>query len=378
MDPAIALLRDLVAIDSVNPSLVPGARGEADIARRVAEECRAGGLDVTVTDVAPGRPNVVAVLDGPRPGRTLMFCGHLDTVGVAGMAAPFDPVIRDGRLYGRGAQDMKSGVAAMVSAARLLAESGRWTYGRLIVAAVADEEHASIGADALVTTHGADAAVITEPTDLDIAVAHKGFQWIEVETRGRAAHGSRPRDGRDAIIRMGRVLGRLESLDRRLQARPPDPLLGAGSVHASIVGGGRELSSYPDRCVLQLERRTLPGEPADEALREARAILDACRVEDPEFDGEARALFGRDGYAIDDASPLPGALAQAAASAGCAPKRVGMTFWSDAAILGAAGIPTVLFGPGGAGLHSTEEYVTLRDVIVCRDALVHLARAFTG
>jgi acetylornithine deacetylase len=273
---------------------------------------------------------------------------------------------------------MKSGVAAMVSAARLLAESGRWTYGRLIVAAVVDEEHASIGADALAAAHRADAAVITEPTDLDIAVAHKGFQWIEVATRGRAAHGSRPRDGRDAIIRMGRVLGRLESLDRRLQSRAPDPLLGTGSVHASIVNGGRELSSYPDGCVLQLERRTLPGEPADTAVCEVQAILDACRAEDPEFQGEARPLFGRDGYAIDAASTLPDALARAAAAAGCAPKRVGMTFWSDAAILGAAGIPTVLFGPGGAGLHSTEEYVLIDDVVACRNALVELARAFTG
>jgi acetylornithine deacetylase len=377
MDPAIALLRDLVAIDSVNPSLVPGARGEGDAARRVAEECRAAGLDVTVTDVAPGRPNVVAVLEGRAPGRTLMFCGHLDTVGVAGMTAPFEPVTRDGCLYGRGAQDMKSGVAAMVSAARLLAESGRWTYGRLIVAAVVDEEHASIGADALVAQHRADAAVITEPTDLDIAVAHKGFQWIEVETRGRAAHGSRPRDGRDAIVRMGRVLGRLESLDRALQARPAHDLLGTGSVHASLVAGGRELSSYPDRCTLQLERRTLPGEPADAALTEVQAILDGCRAEDDEFEGTARALFGRGGYAIDPSSPLPDALAAAAATAGCAPKRVGMTFWSDAAILGAAGIPTVLFGPGGAGLHSTEEYVRLADVVTCRDALIHLAREFT-
>lgn len=266
----------------------------------------------------------------------------------------------------------------MINAARVIAEGGGLRRGRLVVAAVVDEEHASIGADALVAEHRADAAVITEPTDLDIAVAHKGFQWIEVETRGRAAHGSRPRDGRDAIVRMGRVLGRLESLDRQLQARPPHNLLGTGSVHASLVTGGRELSSYPDRCVLQLERRTLPGEPADAAVRELQEILDGCRAEDREFEASAHALFGRDGYAIDSSSPLPDALARAATSAGCAPKRVGVTFWSDAAILGAAGIPTVLFGPGGAGLHSTEEYVNLPDVIICRDTLVALARAFVG
>ena len=218
-DPAIALLHDLVAIDSVNPSLVPGARGEAEIARRIAAECAAIGLTVDVTEVAPGRPNVVAVLEGRAPGPSLMFCGHTDTVGVSGMNRPFEPVVRDGRLYGRGSQDMKGGVAAMIGAVRVLAESGGLSSGRVIVAAVVDEEHASLGAEALVASWRADAAVVTEPTDLDVAVAHKGFQWVEVQTRGRAAHGSRPRDGRDAILRMGRVLQRLESLDRTLQSR---------------------------------------------------------------------------------------------------------------------------------------------------------------
>src|SRR5688572_21035501 len=196
------LLGDLVAIDSVNPSLVPGAAGELAIARRLAEEMRSLGLEVHVTEVAPGRPNVVGVLQGRAPGRSLMFCGHTDTVGIAGMARPFEPDVRNGRLYGRGSQDMKGGVAAMVGAARHLVEAGGLEAGRLIVAAVVDEEHASLGAEALVSTWRADAAVVTEPTGLDVAVAHKGFQWVAVETRGRAAHGSRPLEGRDAILRM--------------------------------------------------------------------------------------------------------------------------------------------------------------------------------
>ncbi len=166
------------------------------------------------------------MLEGRAPGRSLMFCGHTDTVGVSGMTRPFAPEIRDGRLYGRGAQDMKGGVAAMIGAVRRIVESGGLARGRVIVAAVVDEEHASIGADALVSTWRADAAVVTEPTGLDVAVAHKGFQWIALETRGRAAHGSRPLEGRDAILRMGRVLARLESLDRRLQQGPSHPLLG--------------------------------------------------------------------------------------------------------------------------------------------------------
>jgi len=375
-DPAIALLRDLVAIDSVNPSLSPRARGEADVARRIAGEFESIGLHVEIADAAPGRPNVVGVLDGRAPGRSLMFCGHTDTVGVSGMRQPFTPEIRDGRLYGRGAQDMKGGVAAMIGAVRRIVESGGLAQGRVMVAAVVDEEHASIGAEALVTKWRADAAVVTEPTGLDVAVAHKGFQWIALETHGRAAHGSRPRDGRDAILRMGRVLSRLESLDRRLQGGPAHPLLGTGSLHASLIEGGHELSSYPARAALQYERRTLPGEPSDIARVEADALLAELRREDPEFEAEARLVFGRDAYEIDPDSQLTALLTDAARAAGCGASIAGMTFWTDAAILGAAGIPSVLFGPGGAGLHSLEEYVIVDDVCRCRDALAALARAW--
>ena len=221
-DPVISLLRDLVAIDSVNPSLVPGAAGEAQVANAVAAHLQRLGLDVHLQEVAPGRPNVIGVLEGVERGRSLMLCGHLDTVGVAGMQAPFDPVERDGRLYGRGSQDMKAGVAAMIDAVRLARERG-FRKGRLVIAAVVDEEYASIGADALVSQWKADGAIVTEPTDLQVGVGHKGFAWATIETRGRAAHGSRPTDGRDAIVRMGRVLNRLERLDARLQARPPAP-----------------------------------------------------------------------------------------------------------------------------------------------------------
>jgi acetylornithine deacetylase len=377
-DPAVRLLRDLVAIDSVNPLLVPGAAGELGVARRVAEELRAIGLTVEVVDAVPGRPNVVGTLPGRAPGRHLMFCGHTDTVGVAGMTRPFEPEVRDGRLYGRGAQDMKGGVAAMIGAARAIVEGGGLAAGRLTVAAVVDEEHSSLGADALVVTHRADAAVVTEPTGLDVAVAHKGFQWVTVETRGRAAHGSRPRDGRDAILRMGRVLTGLEALDRQLQAGRSHPLLGTASLHASLIHGGRELSSYPDRAWLEFERRTLPGESATAAYAEVSAILEVLRAGDAEFDAEAKGLFGRDAYEVDPDASIPADLTRAATSVGITTARVGMTFWTDAAILGGAGIPTVLFGPGGAGLHSTEEYVIVEDVCRCRDVLVALARGFTS
>jgi acetylornithine deacetylase len=374
MDPAVRLLKYLVAIDSVNPSLVPGAKGEAAIADAIARHLRAIGLDVELQDAAPGRPNVIGVLEGRGRGRSLMLCGHIDTVGVEGMTAPFDPIERDGRIYGRGSQDMKGGVAAMIDAARQIAEEGL-AAGRLIVAAVVDEEYASLGADALVTRWRADAAVVTEPTDLRIAVGHKGFAWFEIETRGRAAHGSRPLDGRDAIMRMGRVLHALERLDRDLQARPPHPLMGTASLHASLIEGGRELSSYPDRCVLKLERRTITGESDGEVRAELEGILSTLRREDAEFEASLTPLFSRPSYEVPATHPLPVTLQRVSG-----PQResepIGMSFWTDAAVLGSAGIPSVLFGPGGAGLHSTEEYVHVRDVLRCRDALAALARAW--
>jgi acetylornithine deacetylase len=373
MDPAVRLLRELVAIDSVNPSLVPGAAGEGAIAEAIARQLRGIGLDVEIQEAAPGRPNVIGVLEGRGRGQSLMLCGHIDTVGVEGMTAPFDPVERDGRLYGRGSQDMKGGVAAMIDAARVIASEGL-SAGRLIIAAVVDEEYASIGADALVTRWRADAAVVTEPTDLRIAIGHKGFAWFEIETRGRAAHGSRPLDGRDAIMRMGRVLHALERLNKRLQAATPHPLMGTASLHASLIEGGRELSSYPDRCALKLERRTISGESAADVRSQFEGILASLRRQDPEFEASLTELFARPSYEIAAHHQLPIMLQRVLADD--ASDLIGMSFWTDAAVLGAAGIPSVLFGPGGAGLHSTEEYVHVRDVLRCRDALAALARAW--
>jgi acetylornithine deacetylase len=376
MDSTLALLRDLVAINSINPSLVPGGAGERDAAGRFADDLRDAGLDVQVVEVADGRPNVIGIVEGRQPGRTLMLCGHLDTVGVAGMDAPFTPVERDGRLYGRGAQDMKGGLAALAGAARILAGPSRLERGRVIVAGVIDEEHASLGAQALVRQWRADGAIVAEPTGLEIAIAHKGFVLMEVETRGRAAHGSRPDEGRDAILRMGRVLGSLEALDRELQSRPAQPLVGTASLHASMIDGGREWSTYPDACRLKLERRTVAGETPDAVLREITTILDVLREADPEFDASASHELSRAAYAIDERAELPQLLTASARTAGLSGKMTGMTYWTDAAILGESGIPSVLFGPGGDGLHGQQEYVNVADVLTCRDVIADLARRF--
>jgi acetylornithine deacetylase len=366
MDSSIALLRDLVATPSVNPSLVAGGAGEAAIASLVADHLRQSGFAVEVDEVARGRPNVVGIAEGREPGPTLLLCGHTDTVGVDGMGEPFDPVIRDGRLYGRGAQDMKGGLAAMMAAADAVVRRAALARGRLIVAAVVDEEYASIGADRVAAAYRADAALIAEPTDMALGIAHKGFSCAEVTMHGRAAHGSRPREGRDAILRMGRLLGALERFDRDLQGRKPHALLGTGSLHASAIHGGGELSSYPARCVLQLERRTLPDEPTDAALREVDEMIRALRAGDPEIEAETRLLLARPAYGIAENSRVVSGVLRAAREVGVDAPRVGLTFWTDAAIFGAAGTPTVIFGPRGEGLHGVEEYVQIDDVIACQ------------
>lgn len=376
MDPVLTFLRELVSINSVNPSLVPGAVGESVIAKAIAREMQAAGLAVEITEVAPNRPNVVGVVRGRRPGSRLMYCGHMDTVGVDGMRDPFTPTERDGRLFGRGAQDMKGGIVAMIDAARTVVATGGLSAGQLIVAAVVDEEHESLGAEALVTRWRADAAVVTEPTDLAVAVAHKGFEWAEVTVEGRAAHGSRPAEGRDAILMMGRVLAELEELNVNFQRGVAHPLLGSPSLHASLIAGGRELSSYPDRCTLRMERRTVPGEAPRVALLEVEQILERLREQDDDFRASSRWLFGRQPYELRPGNRLPDALQAALGRLGRQTARVGVTFWTDAAILGEAGIPTVIFGPGGAGLHGSEEFVRLDEVIACRDALVELARTY--
>ncbi len=375
MDP-LPLLKALVATNSVNPSLVPGAPGEAAVAEVARAAMAAAGLDVVLQDAAPGRPNVIGVLEGRQPGPTVMFCGHLDTVGVEGMTDPFVPRVERGRLYGRGSQDMKGGVAAMIAAAGTLAR--HWTAGRLVVAAVVDEEHMSLGAEALVREWRADMAIVTEPTDLQVAIGHKGFAWIEVVTAGRAAHGSRPDEGRDAIARMGRVLAALEARDRDLRATLPVAFQGTGSLHASIISGGRELSSYPDRCTLVYERRTVTGEDERVVDAEIRAIVARLVAADPEFEASVRVTGHRPPYCLDASHPLARALGDAVTRVGRAGDPVGMSFWTDAAVLGGAGIPALLFGPGGAGLHGATEYVNLDDVYLCRDILVDAVGRLTA
>src|SRR4051812_9471182 len=289
------LLSSLVAIDSVNPSLVPGGAGEAQIAGFVESWSREAGLVCERLEETPGRPTVLVRAPGAGDGGTLLLCAHTDTVGVEGMDAPHRPRVDGDRLYGRGAYDMKAGLAAALVAAR---EAGRrGLAGDVVVACVADEEHASIGVHEALRHVRADAAIVTEPTELELVIAHKGFVWSEIEVTGRAAHGSRPHLGVDAIVKMGAVLEGLGALDRSLGARV-HPRLGRGSVHASLIEGGAELSSYPARCTLRLERRTLPSESAEQVEGELAALLERCTAADPELAAAQRTLLVREPFEI--------------------------------------------------------------------------------
>lgn len=355
------LASELVRVDSVNPGLVEGGAGEGEIARLVAAWLADAGLEVEVEEVAPGRPNVVGIARGSGGGASLVLNAHMDTVGVVGMERPFEPAIANGRLYGRGAYDMKAALAAIMLAGADAARAG--LRGDVVVTAVCDEELGSIGTARVAERHRADAAIVAEPTGLRVAVAHRGFVAFEIETAGRAAHGSMPELGIDAIVRMGHVLVRMEALDRALRAVPAHPLLGSGSIHASLVEGGQELSSYPERCVLTGERRTVPGESVFDVEEELRALLG-------ELDGETRTLLAREPFEAPAESPIAELVRRHAGD----PEVVGAPFWTDAALLGAAGIPTVLFGPSGEGAHAVEEWVDLASAERCAEVYAAVAR----
>jgi acetylornithine deacetylase len=364
-----ALLSELVCMDSVNPDLVPGARGEAVIADFVAGWLRAAGLEVRVEDTSrKARPNVVAVARGTGGGRSLMLNAHMDTVGVAGMADPFRPVIRDGRLYGRGAMDTKAALAAFMSAAA--AAAGRGLRGDVIFTGVVDEEYASAGTDAVVGKWKADAAIVGEPSGLEIVTLHKGFAWFEIETEGVAAHGSLPGVGVDAIAKMGKVLAGIDAMAARLKSGPGHTILGPGSLHASLIKGGQELSSYPASCTVGIERRTIPGEQLDRIEGELRGMLASIGAGDQDFKATLRRVFARDPMEAPRDTPIALALARNVERVTRAPAVfAGMSGWLDSALLSAAGIPTVVIGPRGAGLHGVNEWVDLDSVKDCLDII---------
>lgn len=369
---AVALTRALVQIDSRNPTLVPGAPGESACALFLARVLGEWGFETELFEQVPGRPNLVARI-GPRGAPSLMLAGHLDVVGVEGMThPPFSAEMRDGRIYGRGSADMKGGIAAMCAAATTITAKSRKS---IVIAAVVDEEYESLGMRALLASGvRAEAAILTEPTRLAVCPAHRGFVWMNVGIRGRAAHGSRYDIGVDAITHAGLLLAQLDTLERTRESGLTHPLLGRGSLHASTISGGTGMSTYPETCELAIERRTLPGESAETALAEIRGAIDRVKAKNPAFDATVALTTAQAPSDVGLDAPVVRALASALRAEGLTSTVEGLSAWTDAALLNEAGIPAICFGPGDIALaHSAEEWVPLAEIETATRALTRLA-----
>ncbi|MFI6390618.1 ArgE/DapE family deacylase [Nonomuraea sp. NPDC050540] len=367
------LLERLIALDSVNPDLVPGGAGESAVAGFCGEWLAARGFEVHRLEERPGRPSLVAVARGSGGGRSLMLNGHLDTVGTAGYDGdPLGPRTHDGKMFGRGAFDMKSGIAAMMIAATRARDAG--PRGDVILACVADEEHASFGTEEVLRSFTADAAIVTEPSHLEVTLAHKGFAWFDVVIEGRAAHGSRPDLGIDAIAKAGHFLVALEDLGARLARSPAHPLLGAGTVHASVIRGGREPSTYPGECRVTVERRTVPGE---DPRAELTALLDDLAATVPGFRYRLEPGLRREPFEADPEAEVVRAVTRhARAVLGHPPTVRAEPFWTDASLLDRAGIPCLLFGVDGGGAHADVEWVDLASLNHLTDVLTRVITDF--
>jgi acetylornithine deacetylase len=370
------LLEQLVRIDSVNPDLVPGGAGETQIAKFIQSWLEEKGFETHWLENTPGRPSVVGIARGTGGGKALMLNGHIDTVTTAGMSIPaLEPRVETGKMYGRGSYDMKCGVAAMLVAAAHAKTLG--LRGDVIVACVADEENASIGTSEVAGQFRADAAIVCEPTNLEMTLAHKGFVWANISTHGKAAHGSRPDLGIDAIAKMGAVLIELEQLAARLAQNPKHALLGTGSVHASIISGGEECSSYPAVCSLEIERRTVPGETPEMVRAELQAIIDTCASRDPNFQASLELGLIRHAHECLEAEAIVQSLRRHAhALTGLEPVIAGAPYWTDCAILADAGIPSFLYGPSGDGAHAAIEWVDLESLETCVRVYLETTRDF--
>jgi acetylornithine deacetylase len=376
---ATETLARLVRINSINPLLVAGAPGEAEIAGFIDASLRAAGLETQTFEPEPGRTTVLGTLRGTGGGRSLMLNAHVDTVGITGMAEPFSGAIRDGRLFGRGSCDMKGSLAACMAAAKAVRDSGRALRGDLLVAAVADEEYGSLGTRDLLTRVRTDAAIVTEPTALETCLAHKGYLWIRVEVAGRAAHGSKFELGIDANMKMGQFLYALARLERELRSRPPHPLVGPPSLHAALLHGGAGLSTYAPSSTVQIERRTIPGETEAQAVAEIQAIVDCLADADPDFRAGVNAFFVRDPFEVAPDAPIVQAVDRAATQVrGRTPAHIGDTPWMDAALLQADGVETVVIGAAGTGAHSDVEWVDVQSVIQLAEILARTAADYCG
>ena len=374
----------LVRINSVNPALVPGAPGERPIADFVAAWLSERGISVTEVPSSSiaDRPSVIGRVRGSRGGRALALYAHLDTVGVAGMQDPFDGVVRDGTLHGRGAWDMKGSLAAIMRVAATIAR--RPCAGDLVLMLVADEEAASGGAEAVVrelASSGSlpDGCIVAEPSGLELMLGHRGFATGRIVTRGRAAHTARRDQGVDAIAMMAQVIVAFEALDARMHAGPGHPLLGHSAVVVSLVRGGSELFTYPADCEAEFVWRTLPGQTRAELTEQVERVFDAVRERDSRFHATLEWRLWREPMLGDAQAPLAALVSRVAhEELGCRPAQCAAPWWTDAALIQATGIPSVIFGPPGGGIHAEDEWVEIEGLERFERILLSVTRSFCG
>lgn len=363
-EPVIRTLAELVRIPSVNPAYEDGV-SEAGVVAWLREFCRERGIETWETEVFPGRPNLVARIPGRDPRRRVVLEAHTDTVSVKGMTIPpFDPVIDGNLLYGRGSCDTKAGLAAMLHAAASLKDDGYVPPCEVWVAAVVDEEYSYRGVVKLCEGLTAHAAIVAEPTELKVVVASKGVLRWRIRTRGRAAHSSKPHLGVNAIQHMTRVLLALEEHDDTLSTRV-HPLVGRATCNVGVISGGVQVNFVPDECLIELDRRLLPGESAAEALREYQALLDEVAARNPDLVVEMEPPMLTD-EALDTPVDAPPALlaGEILREMGLDGDPVGVPFGSDASKLARQGVPSLVFGPGSIDrAHAAVEYVEIDQVL---------------
>jgi len=364
MSPVVQTLADLVRINSVNSSY-DGGPGEGEIAAWIRKFCEARGIETWEQEVFPGRPNVLARLPGRDSSRRVILEAHTDTVSVKGMTiAPFDPVIKDGRLYGRGSCDTKAGLATMMHALASLKEEGITPPCEVILAAVVDEEYSYRGVVKLCEDIRADAALVAEPTEMRVAIATKGVLRCRIVVHGRSAHSSKPHLGVNAINHMARVIATIEA-DNECMAATRHPLVGSGTCNIGVITGGVQVNFVPDHCAIEIDRRLLPGERAEEALRHYQRVLEGLAAQHPGLRAEIERplLLVDEGLDTAADSPVVHAATAALRDLGLNGEPCGVPFGCDASKLARAGIPSIVFGPGSIDrAHTTEEYIELDQV----------------
>jgi len=370
-------LADLVKINSVNPDLSKDGAGEEEIAVYIDGIMKSLDIDSHLSVLKAGRVNVTGILKGSGEGNSLMINAHTDTVGVDSMDEPFSARIENGKLYGRGAYDMKGSVAAILGMAKSIRENNVEHNGDIILTFVADEEFESIGTQEIVKQYKTDAAIVAEPTDLDVCVAHRGFGIYEIKTRGKIAHGGRHQEGIDANTKMGALLVEIEKLAKRLPDEKKHPLCGQASMHVPLIKGGQSLFIYSGECTINVERRTLPGEREVDVIQDLQNIIDALYEKDKDFSAEIKPLIWRAPYEVSNDAVIVKTVKKSAESVlGYQPSFIGHTWWEDSAILGKAGIDTVIIGPKGGGIHQEVEWVEIKSVVDLSAILLETAHSF--